>query len=81
MQRLFDRLSLVSRALILIGVDGSHFLWKMVRRMVGVLVEIWRGAMKPSDAAELLAAADIACTAADDTAQEPFRELLDPATM
>ncbi len=29
--------------LVLIRVTGSHFLWKMVRRMVGVLVEIGRG--------------------------------------
>ena len=29
--------------LVLIRVAGSHFLWKMVRRMVGVLVEIGRG--------------------------------------
>jgi tRNA pseudouridine38-40 synthase len=28
---------------ILIHVSGSHFLWKMVRRMVGVLVEVGRG--------------------------------------
>ena len=42
--------------LVLIGVDGSHFLWKMVRRMVGVLVEIGRGAMEPSDAAAFLTA-------------------------
>ena len=26
--------------LVLVGVEGSHFLWKMVRRLVGVLVEI-----------------------------------------
>jgi tRNA pseudouridine38-40 synthase len=31
--------------LVLIRVGGSHFLWKMVRRMVGVLVEIGRGAL------------------------------------
>lgn len=29
--------------LILIRITGSHFLWKMVRRMVGVLTEIGRG--------------------------------------
>lgn len=28
---------------IIIHVVGSHFLWKMVRRMVGVLVEVGRG--------------------------------------
>ncbi len=31
--------------LILIRVAGSHFIWKMVRRMVGVLVEIGKGEM------------------------------------
>ena len=30
-------------ALILIRVQGSHFLWKMVRRMVGVLAAVGRG--------------------------------------
>lgn len=29
--------------MILIHITGSHFLWKMVRRIVGVLVEIGRG--------------------------------------
>ena len=35
--------------LILIRVKGSHFLWKMVRRMTGVLVEIGRGSMKEKE--------------------------------
>ena len=32
--------------LILVRIGGSHFIWKMVRRMVGVLVEIGRGGME-----------------------------------
>lgn len=35
--------------LILIRITGSHFLWKMVRRMVGVLVEIGRGKLSEAD--------------------------------
>ncbi|PKL84362.1 MAG: tRNA pseudouridine(38-40) synthase TruA [Ignavibacteriae bacterium HGW-Ignavibacteriae-3] len=35
--------------LILIRITGSHFLWKMVRRMVGVLVEVGRDKMTDSD--------------------------------
>lgn len=35
--------------LVLLRVGGSHFLWKMVRRMVGVLVEIGRGGLTASD--------------------------------
>jgi tRNA pseudouridine38-40 synthase len=35
--------------LTLIRVSGSHFLWKMVRRMVGVLVEIGRGGLRVAD--------------------------------
>lgn len=41
--------------LILIHVEGSHFIWKMVRRVVGVLVEVGRGGMTPDGAAALLA--------------------------
>jgi tRNA pseudouridine38-40 synthase len=41
--------------LMLIRVVGSHFLWKMVRRMVGVIVEIGRGRMPVSDVETLLA--------------------------
>ena len=35
--------------LILIRIIGSHFLWKMVRRMIGVLVEIGRGRLSERD--------------------------------
>lgn len=35
--------------LILIRLGASHFLWKMVRRLVGVLVEIGRGALSVDD--------------------------------
>jgi tRNA pseudouridine38-40 synthase len=34
---------------ILIRICGSHFLWKMVRRIVGVLVEIGRGRLTEKD--------------------------------
>jgi tRNA pseudouridine38-40 synthase len=40
--------------LILIRVQGSHFVWKMVRRMVGVLVEVGRGTLAGSDVPHLL---------------------------
>ena len=43
--------------LILLRVLGSHFLWRMVRRMVGVLVEVGRGALEPEDVARFLAVA------------------------
>ena len=29
--------------LILLRIQGSHFVWKMVRRVVGVLAEVGRG--------------------------------------
>jgi tRNA pseudouridine38-40 synthase len=52
---LIDRLDLVeSGDLVLVVVEGSHFLWKMVRRIVGVLVEIGRGALPIGEAATLL---------------------------
>jgi tRNA pseudouridine38-40 synthase len=40
--------------LILIHIEGSHFLWKMVRRLVGVLVEIGRGGLSETDALAML---------------------------
>ncbi|MDR3609154.1 MAG: tRNA pseudouridine(38-40) synthase TruA [Ignavibacteriaceae bacterium] len=36
-------------SIILIRITGSHFLWKMVRRMVGTLVEIGRGKLNEKD--------------------------------
>ena len=41
-------------ALILVRVRGSHFLWKMVRRMVGVLAASGRGEIKARDAGQFL---------------------------
>lgn len=40
--------------LLLVRVVGSHFIWKMVRQMVGVLVEVGRGRMKPGEVDRLL---------------------------
>lgn len=40
--------------LILVRIGGSHFIWKMVRRMVGVLVETGKGGLDPDDVAGLL---------------------------
>jgi len=40
--------------LILIRVEGSHFLWKMVRRIVGVMVSVGVGQMAVDDAAGFL---------------------------
>jgi len=36
-------------SLVLIRVRGSHFLWKMVRRLVGVLAAVGRGDLQPRD--------------------------------
>jgi tRNA pseudouridine38-40 synthase len=35
--------------IVLIRVTGSHFVWKMVRRVVGVLVEVGRGRLTVDD--------------------------------
>lgn len=40
--------------LILIRIVGSHFLWKMVRRVVGVLAEVGRGKLQMGEVARLL---------------------------
>ena len=41
--------------LILFHIEGSHFIWKMVRRMVGVLVEVGRGGITAADVGALFA--------------------------
>jgi tRNA pseudouridine38-40 synthase len=40
--------------LILIRMVGSHFLWKMVRRVVGVLADVGRGKLSMAEVARLL---------------------------
>src|SRR6266542_3540896 len=52
---LVDRLDVLEAGdLVLVGIDGSHFLWKMVRRIVGVLVDVGRGTLEPAAAAAFL---------------------------
>lgn len=50
--------------LVLVRIKGSHFIWKMVRRLVGVLVEVGRGGLPPVVTRDLLdgstSAADVA---------------------
>jgi tRNA pseudouridine38-40 synthase len=41
-------------ALVLIRLQGSHFIWKMVRRVVGVLAEVGRGALRGEDVVRFL---------------------------
>jgi tRNA pseudouridine38-40 synthase len=50
-----DRIEIAAAgALLLVRVQGSHFLWKMVRRIVGVLAAVGRGELEAPDAARLL---------------------------
>ena len=50
-----ERVELVEAgALVLVRVHGSHFLWKMVRRIVGVLAAVGRGEMTPEHAGQYL---------------------------
>jgi tRNA pseudouridine38-40 synthase len=44
----------VDGELILLRVGGSHFIWKMVRRMAGVLVEVGKKQLDPDDVTSLL---------------------------
>jgi tRNA pseudouridine38-40 synthase len=40
--------------LVLVRVMGSHFVWKMVRRIVGVLAAVGRGELREADVARFL---------------------------
>jgi tRNA pseudouridine38-40 synthase len=50
-------------ALILVRLVASHFLWKMVRRLVGALVKVGAGELRLGDFENLLAADPSACDA------------------
>jgi len=50
-----DRAELLETdTLIVFRVVASHFLWKMVRRMIGVIVEVGRGNLSPRHVEEML---------------------------
>jgi tRNA pseudouridine38-40 synthase len=50
-----DRTEVVaSGELIVFRIVGSHFLWKMVRRLAGILVEAGRGTLSPAEVERML---------------------------
>ena len=50
-----DRTDLETRGdLIVFRIVGSHFLWKMVRRLVGILVEAGQGTLSPAEVERML---------------------------
>jgi tRNA pseudouridine38-40 synthase len=52
---LVERLEVAEEGeLVLVRLVASHFLWKMVRRVVGVLAEVGRGDLGPEGAARFL---------------------------
>jgi tRNA pseudouridine38-40 synthase len=52
---LLERLDVaIDGSLVLVVVEGSHFLWKMVRRIVGVIVAVGRGELDVDAAATWL---------------------------
>jgi tRNA pseudouridine38-40 synthase len=52
---LLERLEVVQHgAMILFAIEGSHFLWRMVRRIIGVLVAVGVGDLEPAQAASFL---------------------------
>jgi len=40
--------------LLLFRIEGSHFIWKMVRRLVGVIVDVGRGGLTVDEAVAML---------------------------
>jgi len=61
---LVDRLEIAEHGdLVLIRIVGSHFLWRMVRRVVGVLAAVGRGELPSAQVSRLLEeASDIPAT-------------------
>ena len=56
-QVLLDEITLKDDGdLILLRLTGSHFLWKMVRQIVGILAEIGRGNLTSADAEKMMSA-------------------------
>ena len=52
---LLERLDVVEdRGVVLFVIEGSHFLWRMVRRIIGVLVAVGVGELDPDKAASFL---------------------------
>ena len=50
-----DQTDLETRGdLIVFRIVGSHFLWKMVRRLAGILVEAGRGTLSPAEVERML---------------------------
>jgi len=47
------RIEAIGSGIVLI-LSASHFLWKMVRRMAGILVEVGRGNLREQDISEML---------------------------
>ena len=82
---LVDEVTLVEDGdLILIRVAGLHFIWKMVRRMVGVLAAIGKGGMAVEDINALLDPGGSSASARSATADEedpPLRTKPTPAEL
>ena len=82
---LVDEVTLVEDGdLILIRVAGSHFIWKMVRRMVGVLAAIGKGGMAVEDINALLDPGGSSASARSATADKedpPLRTKPTPAEL